>query len=107
MQISHRLALTGAAALGAAGTAAAPAAAQTLNLSVAIPRLSVAEYHRPYVAIWIEKEGAAPRTLSVWAVRSASPPTASPALPARRATRRSPSPPARGHWARSALATIH
>ncbi len=66
MQISHRLALTGVAALGAAGTAATPAAAQTLNLSVAIPRLSVAEYHRPYVAIWIEKEGAAPRTLSVW-----------------------------------------
>lgn len=66
MQISHRLALTGAAALGAAGTAATPAAAQTLNLSVAIPRLSVAEYHRPYVAIWIEKEGATPRTLSVW-----------------------------------------
>lgn len=66
MQISHRLALTGTAMLGAAGTVAAPAAAQTLNLSVTIPRLSVAEYHRPYVAIWIEKEGAAPRSLSVW-----------------------------------------
>jgi len=26
----------------------------------------VAEYHRPYVAIWIEKQGATPRTLSVW-----------------------------------------
>lgn len=63
MHIRHSLLLTGTAALGAA---AAPAAAQTLNLSVAIPRLSVAEYHRPYVAIWIEKEGAAPRTLSVW-----------------------------------------
>ncbi|MDO7836204.1 DUF2271 domain-containing protein [Sphingobium sp. HBC34] len=63
MQIRHSLLLTGTAALG---VAAAPASAQTLNLSVAIPRLSVAEYHRPYVAIWIEKEGAAPRTLSVW-----------------------------------------
>ncbi|QGP77708.1 DUF2271 domain-containing protein [Sphingobium sp. CAP-1] len=63
MQIRHSLVLTGATALGAV---AAPANAQTLNLSVAIPRLSVAEYHRPYVAIWIEKEGAAPRTLSVW-----------------------------------------
>lgn len=66
MQISHRLLLTGTAALGVAGTAAAPATAQTLNVSVAIPRLSVAEYHRPYVAIWVEKEGAAPRSLAVW-----------------------------------------
>jgi hypothetical protein len=66
MQITHRALLTGTAALGAAGTIAAPATAQTLNLSVSIPRLTVAEYHRPYVAIWIEKDGAAPRTLSVW-----------------------------------------
>ncbi|SEQ46297.1 DUF2271 domain-containing protein [Sphingobium sp. YR768] len=63
MQIRHRLLLTGTAALGAAAT---PASAETLNLSVNIPRLSVAEYHRPYVAIWIEKEGATPRSLSVW-----------------------------------------
>lgn len=63
MQIAHKLALTGTAALAAA---AAPVSAQTMTLSVTIPRLSVAEYHRPYVAIWLEKEGAAPRTLSVW-----------------------------------------
>lgn len=63
MSISHRLILTGTVALGAAAT---PADAQTMTVNVAIPRLSVAEYHRPYVAIWIEKEGAAPRTLSVW-----------------------------------------
>ena len=66
MQIRHSLLLTGTAALGATGALAAPAGAQTLNLSVTIPRLSVAEYHRPYVAIWIEKEGAAARSLSVW-----------------------------------------
>lgn len=66
MQIHHRLLLTGTAAFGAAGAAAAPATAQTLNVSVNIPRLSVAEYHRPYVAIWVEKEGAAPRSLAVW-----------------------------------------
>ncbi|EQB31946.1 DUF2271 domain-containing protein [Sphingobium ummariense] len=66
MQISHRLLLSGGAAIGAAGAAAAPAGAETLNLSITIPRLSVAEYHRPYVAIWIEREGAAARTLSVW-----------------------------------------
>ncbi|MCP1470567.1 hypothetical protein J3E64_002255 [Sphingobium sp. OAS761] len=66
MQISHRLLLTGTAAFGAAGTIATPASAQTMTLSVTLPRLSVAEYHRPYVAVWIEKEGATPRTLSVW-----------------------------------------
>ncbi len=66
MQIRHRLLLPGATALSVASVAATNADAQTLNLSVAIPRLSVAEYHRPYVAIWIEREGAAPRTLSVW-----------------------------------------
>jgi hypothetical protein len=53
-------------ALGTGALVAAPAAAQTLDVTVTIPRLSVAEYHRPYVAIWLEKEGAAPRTLAVW-----------------------------------------
>jgi hypothetical protein len=51
---------------GASAMIASPAAAQTLDLTIAIPRLNVAEYHRPYVAIWLEKEGAAPRTLAVW-----------------------------------------
>ena len=66
MQIRYRALLTGTVAIGAAGGLAVPAYAQTMTLSVNLPRLSVAEYHRPYVAIWIEKEGAAPRTLSVW-----------------------------------------
>ncbi|MFZ2998172.1 DUF2271 domain-containing protein [Sphingobium sp.] len=66
MQIRYRALLTGTAAMGAAGGLAMPVGAQTMTLSVGLPRLSVAEYHRPYVAIWIEKEGAAPRTLSVW-----------------------------------------
>lgn len=37
--------------------ALAPAAgfAADLSLTVEVPRLDVAEYHRPYVAIWIEK----------------------------------------------------
>jgi len=42
------------------------AAAQTLELTVNIPRLSVAEYHRPYVAIWLEKPSGAPSTLAAW-----------------------------------------
>ncbi len=53
-------------ALGASALVAGPAAGQTLDLTITIPKLSVAEYHRPYVAVWLEKEGAAPRTLSVW-----------------------------------------
>ena len=65
MQTGYKLILGSGAALGVVA-AASPSDAQTMNVSVTIPRLSVAEYHRPYVAIWLEKEGAAPRTLSVW-----------------------------------------
>lgn len=52
------------AAIGGAFPAAA--GAQTLDVSLELPRLKVAEYHRPYVAVWIEKEGTPARTLSVW-----------------------------------------
>lgn len=60
--------LTGAAsaALGSVVLFPATATAQTLDLTIAIPRLTVAEYHRPYVAIWLEKAGTAPRTIAVW-----------------------------------------
>ena len=64
MQLSHRLVLTGAA-LGGAGGFVAPAWAQTLDVTVTVPRLSVAEYHKPYVAIWLERAGGPARTLSV------------------------------------------
>jgi hypothetical protein len=63
MQLSLRIALTGAT-LGGIGFAM-PAAGQTMDVTVTIPRLTVAEYHRPYVAIWLEGAGA-PRTLAVW-----------------------------------------
>ena len=62
---SGRIVLTGAT-LGLASGLAAPATAETLDLTVALPRMSVAEYHKPYVAIWLEKAGAPARTLSVW-----------------------------------------
>ncbi len=48
-----------------AGVVAAPATAASVG--VTIPQLNVAEYHRPYVAIWLEPAaGGAPRTLAVW-----------------------------------------
>ncbi len=38
-----------------------------IELTVEIPKLSVAEYHRPYVAIWIEDAaGKVAANLSVW-----------------------------------------
>ena len=47
--------------------AAAPAMAADLTVSVEIPRLNTASYHRPYVAVWIEKpDQSTERTLAVW-----------------------------------------
>lgn len=46
---------------------AVPAAAADLSLKVEIPRLNVAEYHRPYVAMWVERENqAVAANLMVW-----------------------------------------
>jgi hypothetical protein len=48
-----------------AGVVAAPAAAGTIT--VTLPRPTVAEYKKPYVAGWIESAGGgAPRSLFVW-----------------------------------------
>ncbi len=51
-----------------AAAAGAPALAADLNVTVEIPRLSVAEYHKPYVSIWIENpaDASAAGTLAVW-----------------------------------------
>ena len=52
---------------GAAVGAAAPALAADLNVTVEVPKLTVAEYHKPYVAIWIEAaDASAAGTLAVW-----------------------------------------
>ena len=49
-----------------AGLIAAPAAAAG-TISITLPKLSVAEYHRPYVAVWVEPAaGGTPETLLVW-----------------------------------------
>lgn len=51
----------------ALGATLLPTAAQAGTVTVTIPRLGVAEYHRPYVAIWVEPaSGGAARTLAVW-----------------------------------------
>src|SRR5688572_20087533 len=48
-------------------TCGVAANAADLSLSVEIPQLPVAEYHRPYVAIWIEGADQAIATnLAVW-----------------------------------------
>lgn len=63
--------LTLTATLPAAGLmlmgAAAPLAPGDLTVSIGIPRINSASYHRPYVAVWIERpDQTAVRTLSVW-----------------------------------------
>lgn len=46
---------------------ALPAQAAELAVDVELPKLNVAEYHRPYVAIWIEREDASvAANLAVW-----------------------------------------
>ncbi|MDY7576867.1 DUF2271 domain-containing protein [Herbaspirillum sp. RTI4] len=43
------------------------AAASELNLKIDIPKINVAEYHRPYTAVWIEAaDQTVPATLAVW-----------------------------------------
>src|SRR5215470_333210 len=38
-----------------------------INLAIELPKLEVAEYHRPYVAIWVEREDQSVATnLGVW-----------------------------------------
>lgn len=42
------------------------ALAADVNLTVTLPRLSVAEYHKPYVAVWIEDERRQATQVAVW-----------------------------------------
>ncbi|WP_119421601.1 DUF2271 domain-containing protein [Desertibaculum subflavum] len=51
----------------ATGLVAPTVLAAELSVTVEIPRLTVAEYHRPYVAIWLERKGQSGVTnLAVW-----------------------------------------
>ncbi len=51
-----------------AAIGSAPAMAADLNVTVEVPKLTVAEYHKPYVSIWIENpaDASAAGTLAVW-----------------------------------------
>jgi hypothetical protein len=47
--------------------AGAPALAADMSIKLQIPRLEVAEYHRPYVAVWIEAaDQTTAANLAVW-----------------------------------------
>ncbi len=64
MKLSHGLAVT---APLLTGLAANPAFAAGIDLTVTIPQLKVAEYHRPYVAIYLEQAAGQPiRNLALW-----------------------------------------
>ena len=45
----------------------APTHAAEISLNIEIPRINAAEYHRPYVAVWVEGEGQkSVADLAVW-----------------------------------------
>ena len=45
----------------------APTIAAELNIKLEVPRLDVAEYHRPYIAVWIENQDQSTAAhLAVW-----------------------------------------
>ncbi|WP_299537921.1 DUF2271 domain-containing protein [uncultured Herbaspirillum sp.] len=56
-----------ALAMAALFAAAAPAGAAEMTLRIDIPTLNVAEYHRPYLAAWIERtDQSVAANLAVW-----------------------------------------
>lgn len=56
-----------AAAAALAAAAASPALAGDMSITIEIPRLQSAEYHSPYVAVWLEQpDESAVATLAVW-----------------------------------------
>ncbi|MCK7597539.1 DUF2271 domain-containing protein [Microbulbifer sp. CAU 1566] len=46
--------------------AASAVQAESLKVSIEIPRLNVAEYHNPYVAVWLEDESRKATQIAVW-----------------------------------------
>ena len=66
--MKRSLSLLTVSTLGAGAAVATPALAADLAVTVEVPRLTVAEYHKPYVSIWIENpaDATAAGTLAVW-----------------------------------------
>jgi len=58
----------GAVLAGSSFATVAAAATGDVQLTIELPRLPVAEYHKPYVAIWLEKPGSnvAATQLALW-----------------------------------------
>ena len=52
--------------LGQLPSAYADQSASSVQLSVELPRLQVAEYHKPYVAVWLEDEKRNATHVKVW-----------------------------------------
>lgn len=49
------------------GLVSAPVLAADLNVKVTLPTLKVAEYHKPYVAVWVERpDRSVAANLAVW-----------------------------------------
>jgi hypothetical protein len=54
-------------ALASLSVSSAPALAAELSVKLEVPKLNVAEYHKPYVAMWIERpDQSAAGNLAVW-----------------------------------------
>ena len=62
MHLTYRTILPATAMASLAG----PALATTVDLSITLPQIKTAEYHRPYVAAWLEQAGQPARTVQVW-----------------------------------------
>jgi len=62
-----RTLIPSAVAVAALAGVAAPAVAADLTVTIELPTIRVASYHRPYVAVWIETpDQTAVRSLAVW-----------------------------------------
>lgn len=51
---------------GCAAIYASAAQAGSIDISIEIPTLTVAEYHRPYIAVWLEQDSGKTTHLAVW-----------------------------------------
>lgn len=58
----HQNKLLPGALLAAMFVASLPALAAELSVRIDLPQLPVAEYHRPYLALWLEKSDGGPST---------------------------------------------